>query len=320
MEWHRCRSIYKALMSNGIPSELLIEIEPIYDDIVKHCAAPAMFSHLKPHPGVGSEPISAKFSRKRLWRNVAYWRYDWLEAKRNPRVTLSAWSMTPLAKAIRWTKERKVIRWFRQHALARVPEDMRFCTYFLHYQPEYTVEGVGYPFADQVAVIRAIAQSLPVGVWLLVKEQPFMLGLRSQRFYEELLSMPNVRLASEAVNSRELILRSQIVFTISGTAALEAMFYGVPAVVFSHVFHSEFEGITPVYDLYTLSEVVRTLLTKGLTDNRKSALAALAAMYAASYPGELMSLTVSESGVLNEENISQLGNALIQELRWRKLL
>lgn len=147
-----------------------------------------------------------------------------------------------------------------------------------------------------------------------------MLGLRSQRFYEELLSMPNVRLASEAVNSRELILRSQIVFTISGTAALEAMFYGVPAVVFSHVFHSEFEGITPVYDLYTLSEVVRTLLTKGLTDNRKSALAALAAMYAASYPGELMSLTVSESGVLNEENISQLRNALIQELRWRKLL
>lgn len=320
MEWHRCRAAYRHFMQNGIPSELRAEVEPVLNDIVERQATPAMFVHLKPNPGAGSEPIRTKLRWERLEKNLSYWRYDFPETAHNPRVLASAWEMLPHSKLLRWANERRVIRWFRSHAIDTFPADIQFCTYFMHYQPEYTVEGIGYPFADQRALIRTIAQSLPLGVWLLVKEQPFMLGLRPRSYYEQILSLPNVRLVSEKANSRDLIRNSKIVFTISGTAALEAMFYGVPAVLFGRVFHATFEGITLVRDLYSLSDVVHSLLKHGCQDNRRSALAALAAMYVSSYPGQLASLFSLESHLFHPENQVKLGAALQAELESRGLL
>ena len=279
-----------------------------------------MFAHVKPNPSLGAEPIRSKLKIDRLAENVAYWQHDAAEAAYNPRVLATVAEMLPHAKVLRWQRERRVIHWFRQQATAQSDDRISYATYFLHYQPEFTVEGIGFPVTNQAALIRTIAQSLPIGMQLIVKEQPFMLGLRPRAYYEELLTLPNVKLASVAANSRTFIQHSQIVFTISGTAALEAMFFGVPAVVFSPVFHSEFEGITRVRDLYTLPEVVHGLLAQHQANGLAWGQLALAAIYAESYPGELATLVVPAAHTSRPENQIRLGDALETELKRRNIV
>ena len=147
-----------------------------------------------------------------------------------------------------------------------------------------------------------------------------MTGRRPAAFYRSLLALPNVRLVRETVNSRELIKRSKCVFAISGTCALEALFLGVPAVLFSRVFHSGFDGITRVLDLYSLPDRMRDLLHEGPRDTRKSSLAALAAMYSESYPGKITSEIADEKHVYADSNIDAIGVALVRELSSRQLV
>ena len=133
------------------------------------------------------------------------------------------------------------------------------------------------------------------------------------------ISTRSTRVSTDAcLDSRELIRQSRCVFTISGTAALEALFFGVPAIVFSHVFFAPFQGITGVFDLYALPDHVRSLLKGGRPDTRRSSLAALAAMYTESYPGLVMSEVADARTVRAPENKQAVGAALAMELTLRQ--
>lgn len=322
LEWTRCRELFRHFMSSGVPSELIDVAEPILDGILGRDAAPAMFDHLKAglRLGVGAERISGKLSPQHLRDNVDYWHYDALEYRRNPLVLQTPWQMGPFHKAARWAAERNRASWYRKHTTSAPREKLRFCTFFLHYQPEYTVEGIAFPFSNQIALIRTIAHSLPIDMLLLVKEQPFMMGLRPISYYRELLGIPNVCLVAETENGRTLVRGSRIVFTLTGTAALEAMFFGIPAVVFGRVFHGDFDGITTVHDLYRLADVVRMLLERPRVANRTTSIAVLAAMHSASYPGQLTGTLTDESLVYSRENEERLGSALTCELESRGVI
>ncbi len=315
--WRRCCQTYAAFRRDGIPDGPRREAEAALAAIVEKQIPHAAFSVMRRFASAGAEPLHAKLQRQRIANHVAYWRQDFPERRRNPRIQMPPWEMSPLGMVTRWAREHRNLRFLRAHSLRNLPEEQAFCSYFLHYQPEYTVEGVGFPVVDQAALVRTIAQSLPVEMLLLVKEQPFMAGCRPEAFYRALLALPNVRLVAEDANSRELIRRSRCVFSISGTSALEALFFGIPAVLFSRVFHSGFDGITRVLDLYSLPDRVRKLLAQGPRDTRESSLAALAAMYTESYDGLLMTEIADPSLVLNEANAVALGTGLARELARR---
>ncbi len=114
--------------------------------------------------------------------------------------------------------------------------DQPFAYYPLHVDPEETTL-VRAPFlTNQLAVIEALSKSLPLSMDLVVKEHIGMIGRRPPAFIDQVCRMPKLFLASPLENTFELIRRAQLVCTITGTAAWEAMMLKKPVLVFGEKF------------------------------------------------------------------------------------
>src|SRR5690606_29357811 len=104
----------------------------------------------------------------------------------------------------------------------------------LQYEPEMSILGYSPFYKDQLEVIRLISQSLDNGDILLLKENPKMIGNRTDDFYKKASSYHNVRWIVSSENSREIIRQSYKVVSITGTATIEAASLGIPSMVFGY--------------------------------------------------------------------------------------
>lgn len=103
-----------------------------------------------------------------------------------------------------------------------------YIVWALHYRPETSglVLGDG---RDEIAELERIAELLPNGWVLAVKENPLMLGERRRGFYRGLAMHSNIQIIDSSVNTIELVKASRGVVGISGTILLEAAAIGIPA-------------------------------------------------------------------------------------------
>lgn len=111
----------------------------------------------------------------------------------------------------------------------------RFAVFALHYEPERTSLPEGLPIEFQGDAIAHINALLPTDVSLIVKEHYSQqsaalrgfLG-RSPLFYDAIKSYPNTSFASVHSKLTDLVHEAQIVFTLTGTVAIESVFAGKP--------------------------------------------------------------------------------------------
>ena len=139
----------------------------------------------------------------------------------------------------------------------------RFIYFPLHAEPEVSLLVYGFPFLDQRAVIGIIADSLPLGYTLVVKDHPVMNGRRTPEFFEELRSRKNVALVSPAVSSSEIIERARAVITISSSVAQEAIQLETPVGILGRTVLDDFlheQGIHPIRDLANLTDSLVKML------------------------------------------------------------
>ena len=141
-----------------------------------------------------------------------------------------------------------------------------------------------------------------------------MLGVRTRGFFEALAAVPNILLLSDDVTAHEIIRGSRAVFTLTGTTALEAFLYGVPAVALGQIYFSCFDGIHPVRGPDQLRATVREVLaTAPQGDNDRAALAGLAALYESSHPGKI-SVAYPLDDILEPGNMEQVVQGIISAL------
>lgn len=124
----------------------------------------------------------------------------------------------------------------------------------LHTEPEVTLLVYSRSYLNQIEVARNLAQSLPVGMQLVVKEHPVSVGKRPVSYYRKLLAIPNVRLADPALDSKTLIEPSRLVATIAGSIGLEALLRCKPVVTlgrtpFGYLPHSMTRYVTHLDNL-----------------------------------------------------------------------
>lgn len=112
----------------------------------------------------------------------------------------------------------------------------------LHVQPELSVELFAPDYNNQPSLIRQLAQCVPADVVVYVKDHPAFVGRRSMAFYDEIASIPNVRLLEPLEDSISLVANSLGVATITGTAGLEALLMGRPVIAWGDVFYSVVES------------------------------------------------------------------------------
>jgi Capsule polysaccharide biosynthesis protein len=115
--------------------------------------------------------------------------------------------------------------------------------YSLHAQPEFTVDVRAPFYRNQLALIENLAKSLPIGYRLIVKDHPSMKGDRPLEFYRQLKRLPNVQLVSPSIDSHELIAQCDLVITINGSVAWEAILYEKPVIVFGALCYGFFEKV-----------------------------------------------------------------------------
>lgn len=120
--------------------------------------------------------------------------------------------------------------------LVRSADEVRdpFVFYPLHVEPELVLAQWARPWLNQIEAVRNIAQSVPVGWKVVVKEHPQMAGRRLLGYYRELLRTPNVLLYDPWQSTAPLIRKCEAVFVIRGALALDAALAGKPVVCLGH--------------------------------------------------------------------------------------
>ncbi|MGQ0741562.1 MAG: hypothetical protein ACT4OG_04610 [Alphaproteobacteria bacterium] len=113
----------------------------------------------------------------------------------------------------------------------------------LHVQPEATPDYVAIHWADQLRLAEDVADSLPPGMRLFVKEHPDFFCIRPPWRFIKLLLRPNVSLAPRKADLRAMLPKLDCLVTIAGTAALEATRFGTPTVIYSNAYIRELPNV-----------------------------------------------------------------------------
>lgn len=139
----------------------------------------------------------------------------------------------------------------------------KFILFTLHQEPERVLL-IGAPYyTNQLEIIRQIAKSLPIGFKLYVKEH-FSQELREWRkisYYKEILEIPNVRLYHPSVNIKELIKKSSLVVSISGTIGFEAAFFQKPSIIMADLGYIILPSVQKLNSIEDLSNLIKNGLS-----------------------------------------------------------
>ena len=142
-----------------------------------------------------------------------------------------------VTRAVRKAKARLSEGVFDIYDLEELPE--KFIYYPLHYTPEATINIPAPFFVDQLRVIDAVRFGMPSDHVLVIKEHKSMAGIRPTSFYKQAKNRPGVILAHYSLPAKEIIPRSSLTVSVTGTSCLEAMLYGKPSMHLGHAFFTD---------------------------------------------------------------------------------
>lgn len=106
----------------------------------------------------------------------------------------------------------------------------------LHCSPEASINVPAPFYIDQLRVVDRILLHRSVNMPLVLKEHPAMYGFREKGFFRALKGRPFVSVVPRSMSSIELIRNASTVYSVTGTACLEAFLLGVNWVQFANNF------------------------------------------------------------------------------------
>jgi hypothetical protein len=142
----------------------------------------------------------------------------------------------------------------------RVDPSRPFVYFPLHVTDDYKIKRIIPHCADQASLVEQVADALPQGHDLVLKEHPMSLGRNSIRLLRRLRQRPNVRLVNPYTSSHELIRRSEAVAVISSTVGVEALLYDKPVLTLGQPYYSGFGVTLDVESFADIREQVPPLL------------------------------------------------------------
>lgn len=194
----------------------------------------------------------------------------------------------------------------------------------LHLQPESSTAPVGGPFIDQVLMVEILSNALPEGWLVYVKENPFQFAwnngtrwntMRYRGYYQKLAALRNVRLVPHTFDTFKLTGSAQAVATVTGTAALEALFRGIPALTFGYPWYMDMPGLLRVTGPDSVRDAVRRI-KGGYRPPEGPIRDFLRTLHASSVIGSLDPLSIDPAlGVSREETIPRIVAFLSARLR-----
>ena len=118
-----------------------------------------------------------------------------------------------------------------------------FYVYPMHYHPESSTSVLSPQYTNEFNNIINIANNLPFGAVLCVKDHRSAHGLQNSVFFKKLSAHPAVKFASPSFNIKTLIANSAGVITVNSTAGYEALLLGKPVYMLGHAFYEKFANV-----------------------------------------------------------------------------
>ncbi len=125
----------------------------------------------------------------------------------------------------------------------RLDPSRPFVYFPLHVTDDYKIKKVIPHCVDQASLVEQVADALPQGYDLVLKEHPMSVGRNPLRLLRRLRSRENVQLVAPRTNTHELIRRSEAVAVIGSTVGLEALLYAKPVLTLGQPFYAGY-GVT----------------------------------------------------------------------------
>ncbi len=163
---------------------------------------------------------------------------------------------------------RQLYRFYAEHT-SPVNHEKPFVFFALHFQPEKNTTPQGGVFENQLLAVEILAQSVPEGWTIYVKEHPrqFSVNLnsrhyRSIEFYKRLLSRKNVRLIEIREDSEKLIEHAVFTATIKGTAGWQSLLRHKTCMAFGYPWYAACNGCYIVHSVEECQQAIKTILEK----------------------------------------------------------
>ncbi|OHB20646.1 MAG: hypothetical protein A2854_04705 [Parcubacteria group bacterium RIFCSPHIGHO2_01_FULL_56_18] len=155
------------------------------------------------------------------------------------------------------------LRRFYDHLARPAPAEAPYVLYFLNYQPEKTTTPLGGVFDDQILAVRTLAEALPSGWHVYVKEHPRQFSgvldsapFRSEAFYRRLAALPQVQLLPVDSDALALIDGAVCTATVTGSVGWQGMLAGKPCILFGVSWYSPCRSC---YNVKSLTDVKAAL-------------------------------------------------------------
>lgn len=224
---------------------------------------PPKYMNLQTARDLQSQSVAARLGSLRVMAG-------WLRQRRFPDSLDFSWS-TP-AQSIGINALSVVLSHWIQRSLRKrikriesplLDHDAHYAIFALHYEPERTSIPEGLPIQFQAEAVIAARRLLPEDVTLLVKEHSSQYSSslrgfagRSPLFYDFLEGVNGVVLLPPSASMTDMVPEATVVFTLTGTAAIESVFRGVPVGYFGHPWWEGMPGTIKISDSTSFDEVI----------------------------------------------------------------
>ncbi len=180
-----------------------------------------------------------------------------------------------------------------------------FCA--LHVQPEASIDVYGRYYDNQYENILNIWRRLPLNWFLLIKEHPNKIGGRPLSFFQKILQLPNVILIDENTDTLEIIKSAKLIFSVTGTIALEAALQYKPAILLRDTF---FSNLNNIHRIGTDDLSICDFSNYKPSQNLENVTAYKNFIIKNSFPGSLIDVRASNY-TLSDINIFNIGEAFL---------
>jgi capsular polysaccharide biosynthesis protein len=205
---------------------------------------------------------------------------------------------------------RERVRATAARALYEPAAERPFVYFPLHVVDDYKIKRVIPHCYDQASVIEQVADALPHGVEIVLKEHPMSVGRNSLALLRRLKRIPNARLVKPHTSSHDLVRRAEAVVVISSTVGLEALLYGRPVLTLGQPFYSGYGVTVDVDSFREIREAVPAVLR--FQPERERILRFLGAAMRACHPGKPVLVDDSQA---NAVALARSLDAAVQEQR-----
>ena len=161
-------------------------------------------------------------------------------------------------------------RWYRkkyidQNFLQEIIDDKPFIFLPLQQEPERSLLLSAPDYKNQIETVEYVSKCLPENFLLFVKEHPTQGSGRDWREisqYKALQNNPKVRLIHPSVPADEIIKKSKLVISVSGTIALESAFLNTPSITISDNDYTLISSISRLNSKNELQGLIENSLEK----------------------------------------------------------